>query len=41
MTPEELFKRAKNSNADVVGISSHAAGHLTLVPKFMDLVNRK
>ena len=38
MTPEELFAQAKNSNADVVGISSHAAGHLTLVPKFMDLV---
>ena len=39
LTPEELFSHAKNSNADVVGISSHAAGHLTLVPKFMDLVN--
>ena len=39
LTPEELFDQAKNSNADVVGISSHAAGHLTLVPKFMDLVN--
>ncbi len=39
LTPEELFSQAKNSNADVVGISSHAAGHLTLVPKFMDLVN--
>ncbi len=39
MTPEELFSQAKISNADVVGISSHAAGHLTLVPKFMDLVN--
>ena len=40
MTPEELFNQAKNSNADVIGISSHAAGHLTLVPKFMDLVNK-
>ena len=39
LTPEELFSQAKSSNADVVGISSHAAGHLTLVPKFMDLVN--
>ena len=38
MTPEELLIEAKKSNADVVGISSHAAGHLTLVPKFMDLV---
>ena len=40
MTPEELFNIAKNSNADVIGISSHAAGHLTLVPKFMDIVNK-
>ena len=40
LTPEELYNQAKNSNADVVGISSHAAGHLTLVPKFMDLVNQ-
>ncbi len=40
LTPEELFNQAKNSDADVVGISSHAAGHLTLVPKFMDLVNK-
>ena len=40
LTPEELFDQAKNSNADVIGISSHAAGHLTLVPKFMDLVNK-
>ena len=40
MTPEELYDPARNSDADVVGISSHAAGHLTLVPKFMDLVNQ-
>ena len=40
MTPEELYEQARKSNADVVGISSHAAGHLTLVPKFMDLVNQ-
>ncbi len=39
LTPEELYNQARNSAADVVGISSHAAGHLTLVPKFMDLVN--
>ena len=25
LTPEELFSQVKNSNADVVGISSHAA----------------
>ena len=40
MTPEEFFNIAKNSNADVIGISSHAAGHLTLVPKFMDIANK-
>ena len=38
LTPEELYDQARNSDADVIGISSHAAGHLTLVPKFMDLV---
>ncbi len=41
LTPEELFIQAKKSKADVIGISSHAAGHLTLVPKFMDLMDKE
>ena len=40
LTPEELLIEAKKSKADVIGISSHAAGHLTLIPKFMDLVKK-
>ena len=40
MTPEELLKEAVKSKADVIGISSHAAGHLTLVPQFMDLLKK-
>ena len=40
LTPEELLIQAKKSKADVVGISSHAAGHLTLVPEFMDLIKK-
>ena len=40
LTPEELLIQAKRSKADVVGISSHAAGHLTLVPEFMDLIKK-
>ena len=38
LTPKELLKKAIKSKADVIGISSHAAGHLTLVPQFMDLI---
>ena len=40
MTPNELLNKAQKSRADVIGISSHAAGHLTLVPQFMDLVKK-
>ena len=40
LTPEELLIEAQKSKADVIGISSHAAGHLTLIPKFMDLVKK-
>ena len=39
MTPNELLLIARKSKADVIGISSHAAGHLTLVPQFMELAN--
>ena len=35
-----LAEEAVKSKADVIGISSHAAGHLTLVPQFMDLLKK-
>ncbi|MBF96696.1 MAG: Methylmalonyl-CoA mutase [Alphaproteobacteria bacterium MarineAlpha9_Bin4] len=41
LTPEELLLKAKSSKADVIGISSHAGGHLTLVPQFMDLLKKE
>jgi len=34
-TPEEVAKLAVEKNVDVVGISSHAAGHKTLVPQLI------
>ena len=43
MTPAELIEQANNIKPDVVGISSHAAAHMTLVTDFMNLskVNKK
>ncbi len=38
LTPEELIKEANKVNPDVVGISSHAAAHMTLVTEFMSLL---
>jgi len=35
-TPEEAAADAAAAGADVVGVSSHAAGHLTLVPELVD-----
>ena len=35
-TPEEAARDAANANAHVVGVSSLAAGHLTLVPELRD-----
>ncbi len=40
ISPEELLKWANKSNPDVIGISSHAAAHLTLVKDFMKLMNK-
>ena len=34
-TPEETAKQAIEKNVDVVGVSSHAAGHKTLVPQLI------
>ncbi len=33
MTPEELALEAIKKKVDIIGISSHAAGHLSLIPK--------
>ena len=43
LTPKELIEEANNIKPDVVGISSHAAAHMTLVTDFMNLskVNKK
>ncbi|MEO0637358.1 MAG: methylmalonyl-CoA mutase [Pseudomonadota bacterium] len=35
-TPEEVAERAISSEVDVIGVSSLAAGHKTLVPELMD-----
>jgi len=35
-TPEEVAEKAKTMGVDVVGVSSLAAGHLTLVPELID-----
>ncbi len=38
LTPEELLKQANLLKPDVIGISSHAAAHMTLVTDFMTLL---
>ncbi len=38
LTPSELLMQANLIDADIVGISSHAAAHMTLVKEFMDLL---
>lgn len=38
MTPEEVVERCKQIPVDVVGVSSLAAGHLTLVPRLIELL---
>jgi len=38
LTPEELLMQANKLEVDVIGISSHAAAHMTLVTDFMKLL---
>jgi len=38
-TPEEAVAEAIASGVDLIGVSSHAAGHLTLVPQLMDALD--
>jgi methylmalonyl-CoA mutase len=35
-TPEEVARAAAENDVHVVGVSSHAAGHMTLVPQLID-----
>lgn len=38
MTPEEVVEKCKTLPVDVIGVSSLAAGHLTLIPKLIELL---
>ncbi|MBV9904708.1 MAG: cobalamin-dependent protein, partial [Alphaproteobacteria bacterium] len=41
MTPEEVAKDAIDNDVHVIGVSSQAAGHLTLVPMLMDALRKQ
>ena len=38
MTPEEVVEKCKTLPVDVIGVSSLAAGHLTLIPRLIELL---
>jgi methylmalonyl-CoA mutase len=38
MTPEEVVEKCKSLPVDVIGVSSLAAGHLTLIPRLIELL---
>ncbi|TFF27744.1 methylmalonyl-CoA mutase [Jiella endophytica] len=40
-TPEEVAKLAIEKDVDLVGVSTHTAGHLTLVPELIDVLRAK
>jgi methylmalonyl-CoA mutase len=40
-TPQEAAELAVAENADVIGVSSHAAGHLTLAPMLLAELARR
>ena len=40
MTPEEVVEKCKSLPVDVIGVSSLAAGHLTLIPQLIELLNK-
>ncbi len=39
-TPEEVAKQAIDSDVHVIGCSSQAAGHLTLVPQLIEALTK-
>ena len=40
-TPEEVAKQAFENDVHILGISSLAAGHKTLIPKLIDIINEE
>ena len=40
-TPEEVVQQALDNDVHVIGVSSQAAGHSTLVPKVLETLSRK
>ena len=40
-TPEEVAKQAFENDVHILGISSLAAGHKTLIPKLIDIINQR
>ena len=40
-TPEEVAKQAFENDVHVLGISSLAAGHKTLIPKLIEIINKE
>ncbi|WP_026479973.1 methylmalonyl-CoA mutase [Ahrensia sp. 13_GOM-1096m] len=40
-TPQEICDKAIASNVDVIGVSSLAAGHMTLIPELIELLKAK
>ena len=39
--PEEVAKQAFENDVHILGISSLAAGHKTLIPKLIDIINEE
>jgi len=39
-TPEEVARQAVENDVHIVGVSSHAAGHKTLVPQLIDALKK-
>ena len=40
-TPEEVVQQALDNDVHVIGVSSQAAGHSTLVPKVLEILSLK
>mgnify|MGYP001175466040 CR=1 FL=1 len=40
-TPSEIADQAENNKVDVIGISSHVAGHRSLIPELMQLLKHR
>jgi len=40
-TPEEIFKQAVENDVDIIGVSSLAGGHKTLIKELMEIMHRE